>query len=221
MPARYWIYALLPLFAGCVYNPANDAAPKPPVRLQGELDLVDGQMLLRPCQEQRHFALTDAAGIGLLEDVRELLGGGSGPLFADLRGNYAASRISGTDGEFKVEQRYRLQNDAHGCDNPNYPRLLLHAGGQQPDWNVEVGERGLMLERSGQPAQGLPYLEEQLPEGRLNLTSEANGQRLELWIAPQRCVDGKTGAVQSLSAELRVDGQVQRGCAYFGGARTQ
>ena len=78
-----------------------------------------------------------------------------------------------------------------------------------------------MLERSGQPAQALPYLEEQLPEGRLNLTSEANGQRLELWIAPQRCVDTKTGAVQSLSAELRVDGQVQRGCAYFGGARTR
>ncbi len=221
MPARHWIYALLPLFAGCVYNPANDDAPKQPVRLQGELDLVDSQMLLRPCQEQRRFAVTDAAGIGLLEDVRGLLGGGSGPLFADLSGFYGASRVDGTDGEFKVEQRYRLQNDAHGCANPNYPRLLLHAGGQQPDWSVEVGERGLMLERSGQPAQALPYLEEQLPEGRLNLTSEANGQRLELWIAPQRCVDTKTGAVQSLSAELRVDGQVQRGCAYFGGARTR
>lgn len=221
MPARHWIYALLPLFAGCVYNPANDDAPKQPVRLQGELDLVDSQMLLRPCQEQRRFAVTDAAGIGLLEDVRGLLGGGSGPLFADLSGFYGASRVDGTDGEFKVEQRYRLQNDAHGCANPNYPRLLLHAGGQQPDWSVEVGERGLMLERSGQPAQALPYLEEQLPEGRLNLTSEANGQRLELWIAPQRCVDTKTGAVQNLSAELRVDGQVQRGCAYFGGARTR
>lgn len=221
MPARHWIYALLPLFAGCVYNPADDDAPKQPVRLQGELDLVDSQMLLRPCQEQRRFAVTDAAGIGLLEDVRGLLGGGSGPLFADLSGFYGASRVDGTDGEFKVEQRYRLQNDAHGCANPNYPRLLLHAGGQQPDWSVEVGERGLMLERSGQPAQALPYLEEQLPEGRLNLTSEANGQRLELWIAPQRCVDTKTGAVQNLSAELRVDGQVQRGCAYFGGARAR
>mgnify|MGYP006207232515 CR=1 FL=1 len=28
-----------------------------------------------------------------------------------------------------------------------------------------------------------------------------------------------TGSVQHMSAELRVNGQVQRGCAYFGGAR--
>ncbi len=65
----------------------------------------------------------------------------------------------------------------------------------------------------------LPYLEEQLPEGRLNFSSEANGRRLELWVAPQLCVDGMSGAVSHLSAELRLDGQVRRGCAHFGGAR--
>jgi putative lipoprotein len=220
MPIRHWLYALLPLFAGCVYNPANDAGEKPPVRLQGELSMADGRMLLRPCQEQRRFVLTDAASLGLQEDVRELLGGGTAPLFADIAGSYAASRVSGTDGEFNVLQRYRLQDGAQRCDEPNFARLLLHAGGRQPEWSVDVGESGLMLERSGRPAQAFPYLEEQLPEGRLNLTSEANGQRLELWIAPQRCVDPTTGTVQSLAAELRVDGQVQRGCAYFGGART-
>jgi len=70
-------------------------------------------------------------------------------------------------------------------------------------------------------APGLPYLEEQLPEGRFNLSSEANGQRLELWLAPQRCVDSMSGAVQHLSAELRLNGEVQRGCASFGGARNR
>ena len=55
--------------------------------------------------------------------------------------------------------------------------------------------------------------------GRLNLSSEANGQRLDLWVARQRCVDGMSGGVQHLSAELRLNGQVLRGCAYLGGAR--
>lgn len=56
-------------------------------------------------------------------------------------------------------------------------------------------------------------------DGRFNLTSEANNQHVELWVAPQRCVDSQTGSVQHLTAELRINGEVQRGCAYFGGSR--
>ena len=65
----------------------------------------------------------------------------------------------------------------------------------------------------------LPYLEEQLGDGRFNLSREANHPRLELWVAPQRCVDSSTGSVQHMSAELRIDGKVERGCGYFGGSR--
>ena len=67
----------------------------------------------------------------------------------------------------------------------------------------------------------LPYLEEQMPNGSLNLSSEANGQRLELWLTPEHCVDSMSGAVQHLSAELRLNGSVLRGCASYGGARSQ
>ncbi|MNI83896.1 hypothetical protein D3C73_1407510 [compost metagenome] len=65
----------------------------------------------------------------------------------------------------------------------------------------------------------MPFLEEQLPDGRFSLSTEANGQRVELWVAPQRCVDSMSGAVSHLSAELRVNGQTMRGCGYYGGSR--
>ncbi len=78
-----------------------------------------------------------------------------------------------------------------------------------------------MLEQLGQEPVALPYMEEQLPDGRFNLTSEANGKRIELWVAPQRCVDSMSGSVQHLSAELRLDGKPLRGCAYFGGSRNE
>ena len=58
-----------------------------------------------------------------------------------------------------------------------------------------------------------------LLQGRRNFSSAANGQQLELWVAPQRCQDGMSGSVQHLSAELRLNGQVMRGCAYYGGAQ--
>jgi len=77
----------------------------------------------------------------------------------------------------------------------------------------------MVIDRAGQPPLALPYVEEQLGDGRFNLSTEANDQHIELWVAPQRCVDATTGAVQHMSAELRINGQVQRGCGYFGGAR--
>jgi putative lipoprotein len=58
-----------------------------------------------------------------------------------------------------------------------------------------------------------------VPGGGLTLTSEANGQHVELWVAPQRCVDSATGAIRHLRAELRIDGKTLRGCGYYGGAR--
>jgi putative lipoprotein len=56
-----------------------------------------------------------------------------------------------------------------------------------------------------------------VPGGGLTLTSEANGQHVELWVAPQRCVDAPP-ARSATSAELRIDGKTLKGCAY-GGAR--
>ncbi|MCY1356514.1 hypothetical protein D9M69_429690 [compost metagenome] len=84
---------------------------------------------------------------------------------------------------------------------------------------MKISRGGLVIQRPGQEPLALPYVEEQLPEGRLNFSSEANGERVELWIAPQHCADGMSGAIQHLSAELRINGQVQRGCASYGGQR--
>lgn len=217
---RTLLCCLLPLFAGCQSFAEKDRAPKvEQVRLQGELSVHDGELLLRPCDEQRRFVLVDAGSLGLAEEVRGLQGGGSDPLFADLRGSLGSSDKPAVDGRFEASRLYRLELGGRSCKDPDLSRMVLRAMGNEPFWSVSVGTKGLLLKRPDQPPLALPYLEEQLPGGSLNLTSEADGRRLELWVAPQRCVDSMSGAIRHLSAELRLDGQVQRGCAYFGGSR--
>jgi putative lipoprotein len=212
--------ALLPLFAGCQLFEVYDATPPTPVqRLQGQLTLEQGQLVLQPCGEQRRIALINDGSNGIMRDAGELLADGHDSLFVDLRGWPQATKHDGLDGELRVEQVYRLQGEGPACDEPGFDRLLLRASGHEPDWALGVSELGLVLLRPSQEPLAVPYLEEQLPEGRFNLTSEANGQRLELWLAPQRCVDSMSGTVQHLVAELRINGDVQRGCASFGGAR--
>jgi putative lipoprotein len=217
---RPFVFALLPLLASCQVFTSQPTDPLAKhVRMQGELSLEAGQWLFSQCNEQRRFVLGEEHSTSIEQDSKQLLAGSSGPLFADIRGELAASKQAGVDGQLVPSRVYRLQAEGAGCDDLNFKRSTVRAAGHEPEWAVTVNAKGLLLDRPGQPAQALPYLEEQLPDGRFNLTSEANGQNLALWITPQRCVDGMSGAVQHMTAELRIDGQTMRGCAYFGGAR--
>ena len=219
-PLGYFLLSLLPVFAGCqVYTGPTSDMPVPPLRMQGEIQVVNQRLQFRPCAEQRHFTLEDSGNTGILQESMNLLNHGKGSLFADLSGNLVASKDSGTDGKIELTRLYRIQREGQGCKDLNFKRLTLRASGHEPDWVINAGGKGMVLERPGQQALALPYLEEQLPEGRFNLSSDANGQHIELWIAPQRCVDSMSGSVQHLSAELRLNGKVQHGCAYYGGAR--
>jgi len=105
-----------------------------------------------------------------------------------------------------------------GCSDPNVKRTAMSAGGHGPDWSVQVSNQGMLVSTGGQPRRALPYLQEELPGGTRALSSEANGEKVELWINPRRCVDGRTGTVQSLQAELRINGEIWQGCAFYGGA---
>lgn len=219
---RPLLLALLPLFASCAMFDSHEPTPASlGTRMQGELSVSGGKLQLRPCQEQRHFVINDSGNTGLLQESAALLDSKDATLFADVSGNLDASKVSGADGQLNLTRLYRVQREGHACDDLNFKRQVLSASGNEPSWHVSVNAKGMVLERPNQEPLALPYLEEQLPDGRFNLTSEANGLRLELWIAPQRCVDSASGAVSFLSAELRSNGKVERGCAYFGGSRNQ
>ncbi|WLG86074.1 hypothetical protein PSH97_05995 [Pseudomonas cucumis] len=211
------LVALLPLFTACqlLDGPRESASHVGQTRMQGQLTAADGKLLFQPCNEQRSYVVNDIGGTSVLQEAATLADD-QGKLFADVRGRIVAS---GADSRLDLGQLYRVERSGTACDDPNFKQLTLRAAGHGPEWNVKVSGKGMVIDRAGQPPLALPYVEEQLGDGRFNLSTEANNQRIELWVAPQRCVDNSTGSVQHMSAELRIDGQVQRGCGYFGGSR--
>ena len=216
--SRTLLFALLPLFAGCQSLPWNaEPSRQATERLQGEITRHDGALALRTCQGQRQVELLDGASIGLADDAMMLLVDGGEPLFGDVRGRLN-TRADGSS-QLQLTEGYRLQSEGQGCNAREFSELTLRAAGHEPGWNVRVTTSGMLLERQGKDPLAVPYLEEQLPGGQTSFSSEANSQRLDLWVAPQRCVDVATGAVSHLTAELRLDDQTLRGCAYYGGAR--
>jgi putative lipoprotein len=211
------LVALLPLFAACqlLDGPRESASHVGQTRMQGQLTAADGKLLFQPCNEQRSLVVNDTGGTSVLQEAATLADD-QGKLFADVRGRIVTS---GAESRLDLAQLYRVERSGTACDDPNFKQLILRAAGHGPEWNVKVSGKGMVIDRAGQPPLALPYVEEQLGDGRFNLSTEANNQRIELWVAPQRCVDSSTGSVQHMSAELRIDGQVQRGCGYFGGSR--
>jgi len=207
------LVALLPLFAACqLFDGQRESVSHAgQTRMQGQLIAADGKLVFQPCQEQRQLVVNDIGGTSVLQEAATLADE-QGKLFADVRGKVSGDRLD-------LGQLYRVERSGTACDDPNFKLLILRAAGHGPEWNVKVSGKGMVIERDGQAPLAVPYVEEQLGDGRFNLSSEANNQRIELWVAPQRCVDSSTGSVQHMSAELRIDGQVQRGCGYFGGAR--
>ena len=207
------LVALLPLFAACqLFDGQRESVSHAgQTRMQGQLTAADGKLVFQPCQEQRQLVVNDIGGTSVLQEAATLADE-QGKLFADVRGKVSGDSLD-------LGQLYRVERSGTACDDPNFKLLILRATGHGPEWNAKVSGKGMVIERDGQPPLAVPYVEEQLGDGRFNLSSEANNQRIELWVAPQRCVDSSTGSVQHMSAELRIDGQVQRGCGYFGGAR--
>ncbi|WP_217476876.1 COG3650 family protein [Stutzerimonas stutzeri] len=218
--SRALMFALLPVFAGCQSMPWNHQPPGQPLeRLQGVVTRSEGKLVLDSCQGERQVELLDPAATGFGDDAQALWADGNTRLFADVRGRLA-SRADGS-AQLQLTQLYRLEGDGHGCNIREFDQLTLRAGGHEPGWAVRITTQGMLLERQGQAPLALPYLEEQLPGGQISFSSEANNQRLDLWVAPLRCVDSATGAVTHLTAELRLDDQTLRGCAYYGGARSE
>jgi putative lipoprotein len=212
------LVALLPLFAACQLfeGERQSTSHVGQTRMQGQLTAADGKLVFQPCNQANRYVVNDTGGTSVLQQAANLADK-QGKLFADVRGRVVAG--SGGDGQLDLEQLYRVERSGTACDDPNFKLLILRAAGHTPEWNVKVSGKGMVIDRAGQPPLAVPYVEEQLGDGRFNLSTEANNQHIELWVAPQRCVDSSTGSIQHMSAELRIDGQVQRGCGYFGGSR--
>jgi len=210
---------LLPLFAGCqLFDFMGHDAPAElsgQTRMQGTLTAGESGLLFTPCDSSRTFRVTDNGATGIAEEAAGL----GDTLFADVRGRFDGNTVEGSAGELNLQTLYRLEQATGACKDPNFKLSGYYAQGHGPEWAVRVSPNGMKVEREGQPDLALPYVQEQMPGGGTSLSSEANHQRIELWIAPQRCVDG--ARLTFLSAELRQGDQVQRGCAYPGGAQGQ
>ncbi|WP_421683958.1 hypothetical protein HKW98_05880 [Stutzerimonas urumqiensis] len=206
------LMGLVPVIAGCQMF-ATEPLPVESAgdRIQGHLVQAEGSLHFQPCGKPDALTLlpSDAPSVG---HAIEVLPPGTRS-FADLGGQLVIDRHAGT---FQPQRIFRLApSGLEGCDALT-PDTLFQAEGTDPRWRATVSADGLLLQQPDQPAVALPVLVEQLPGGSASITTEANGQRIELWLAPGDCVEARGDRRYHMTATLRLDGRTQQGCAFAG-----
>ncbi len=204
------IAVLIPALSACQLLKPAPSAPTD-TRMQGSISQKEDQWHLQPCDSSQSYTLKlSSAASSSFENLSKDTGGS---LFPDLTGQITAANI------LTVNQLYRLQTEGHGCTDPDFSRLQLRASGNEPFWSILQTPKGLILNQAGEPALALPYIEEQLPDGRFQISTQADQQNLQLWVTPQQCIDSMSGTVYHLSARLQLNQQTFQGCAAFGALR--
>ena len=210
---RYLALILLAATLSACQVFSSTTSPKQTVsRLQGNLTQNNGQWLFQPCSATNSYILKPSAA--LTDELNTLIAETPSSLFADLAGH-----LDNTQRHFTPTQRYRLQIEGHACNDPDFARLQVRASGNEPFWSLLQTPQGLIFNPPGASAIALPYIEEQLPDGRFHISTEANQQSLSVWLTPQACTDSMSGTVHHLTAQLQWNKQVLRGCASFGALR--
>lgn len=149
--ALFALFALLPLFAACQVFERDPATPSTAglTRMQGELTAIGDKLLFQPCNDQRNYVVNDTGGTSILQEAASLAGQ-QGALFADLRGKFSGV-ASGTQGQVELQQLYRVERSTSACDDPDFKRMILRANGHKPAWALNVTNKGMVLQREGQP----------------------------------------------------------------------
>ena len=196
----------LPLLAACQSHTLSNV---PSVRVQGQLSAsVDGWQI-KSCDDTV-YALNLHSDDALSQALEQM--DTSEQLSIDIR-------LQADDTRYQVNKLYRLATEAKVCEENAFRKLFISASGNEPFWHVRVSKEGLVLTRPDHSPLALPYLEEQLSDGTLYLSSQANHQNLSLWLAPTLCQDSMSGNISHMTAKLTFNDQQFDGCAYLGGAR--
>lgn len=189
----------------------TDAVPLG-TRMQGTIVHNEGQWLFQPCGRQQTYIVNSSTELN--QELIPLIAEAPHGIFADISGHIDAAQE-----RFTPTQRYRLQIEGQACNDPDLARLQLRASGNEPSWSILQTPRGLIFNQADQASIALPYIEEELGNGRFYISSEANDQNLKLWITPKQCIDSMSGAVYHLHAKLQWNQESFTGCAAFGGLR--
>jgi putative lipoprotein len=186
-------------------------------RLWGNVVIGHEVRALTECGTETGIWLTDRTDGDLAATYEGLATGPYEPVFMALEGRREPAPETGFgadyDGAFTVERVLRAEREGFGCAL-DLAGVLFRATGNEPSWQLTVRDDAVSFASmsAGTRQFDNPVLTQMEDAVRVR----AGDDDLLVEIEDRRCTDSMSGSVYALSAAVRLDGSVYRGCAVEG-----
>lgn len=173
---------------------------------KGLLMKYQDRLIFSPCRQRSYFTLKDASPDAVLAAKLGALG-------LDVGKNVYVELFGRIDGDNLHFSRINFARKEARCLESGGPDELWRASGNDPAWQLVVGEGHVLLKRQGRSALKLPYGEIKT-EGDLTTISVPDQPASQWQLRQQSCRDKTAELLLGWHVEIKIDGEILQGCAW-------
>ena len=173
---------------------------------RGLLMQHDGKMIFAPCRDRSYANVEDVSPGAAVTVALGELG------LADGKNLYVEFLGKSEGGNLRVSAVNFARTETR-CQQPGGTEESWRAAGNGPAWSLAVGAGQLLLKRAGKPDLQLAHGEIR-SEGTTTQIPTAEKATAEWRFYRQICRDKGASMLFGWQAELKVDGEVLKGCAW-------
>jgi uncharacterized membrane protein len=119
-----------------------------------------------------------------------------------------------------VTKLRRAAVETRGCAE-DLRRFEFRAYGNEPFWNADISEEGIIFSVLGEPQRAFPYNPAKISGVQRLYSSKTQGPPqhwIQIYIDEKRCIDSMSGEYSGFTAKISLDGRTYVGCAREGWA---
>ena len=227
---RIFIFFALLLGYAVPFPATGESASKTPIPTNShETHSFRGQLVLGhevrsfiPCGKKVDYWVVDRTGGELWKVYQRLTHKPYQPIYVEVRGHLQPPPSAGFGADYErqltVFELRRAGIETRGCSE-DLGGIAFRASGNEPFWDVEISENGIVFSQLGKPRIVFPYAQPDVSDTMRvyrSITKERLQHRIEIALHEKRCIDSMSGERFSFAAQVSLDGRKYVGCAREG-----
>lgn len=187
--------------------PAGKPADTTPRLAYGQMVQYGGKRMFAPCRDRSFYEFDDISIDGELGKTLDRVGLSAGrKIYVELIAYVEAGRLKASG--------LNLAHAEGRCQVPGGRDEAWRASGNEPGWILAAGSEWVQLKRFGQPEVTVPYAPFKQENEIASFDSRHGGQQLSIRFEHRTCTDSMADAVFGWTANLTLNGETLRGCAW-------
>jgi putative lipoprotein len=178
----------------------------------------------QPCGKDVEYWVVDRIGGELWDIYSALIPNPYEPLYVEVRGVLGPPPDTGFGVDYDrlltVTSLRRAAVETRACAE-DLRRFEFRAYGDEPFWNTDISEEGIIFSVLGEPQRAFPYTAAKVSGAHRLYSSKTQGPNqhwIQIFIDEKRCIDSMSGEHSGFTAKVSLGGRTYVGCAREGWA---